>query len=298
MDHADPVHHHGRVLPDNALNPPAETVGDADEVRHEGGRRSRVDVLRRADLQEPSLVQHGETVGHRKRLLLIVRHADEGDADPFLQRLQLHFHFEPELLVQRAQRLVQQQHGRMVHQRAGERHPLLLAARQLRRQAILLRGQAHHGQRLGDARTDLGLGQPLHLKTEGDVPGHGHVGKQRVVLENKVDRAAIGRNALHVPSFDDDLAGVRLLEPGQQTERRGLAGAAGAEDGEELAFADYQREPIHRHGRPVALGHLPKLDAVPVAIHDHVLRWRGMLSRTLRFCHFWGLAHFLPRKGA
>src|SRR5205807_6164520 len=73
---------------------------------------------------------------------------------------------------------------------------------------------------------------------------------------DEVDRATIGRDALRGLPFDDDLAGVRLLESSQETQRRRLARAAGAEDREELAFADGEREAVHRHSVPVALGHL------------------------------------------
>ena len=48
-----------------------------------------------------------------------------------LQPLQLDLHLLAQLEVERRQRLVEQQHLRPVRQRAGERHALLLAAREL-----------------------------------------------------------------------------------------------------------------------------------------------------------------------
>ncbi len=48
----------------------------------------------------------------------------EGDAELLLERLQLLLHLLPELEVERAERLVEEQDLRPVHQRAGERHAL------------------------------------------------------------------------------------------------------------------------------------------------------------------------------
>ena len=53
---------------------------------------------------------------------------DEGDAARLLQRLQLVLHLLAEFEIQRAERLVKQQHPRLVDQRAGERNALALAA--------------------------------------------------------------------------------------------------------------------------------------------------------------------------
>ena len=49
---------------------------------------------------------------------------------------QLAAHAQPQILVQRRERLVQQQHARVGDQRARQRHALLLAAGKLRRQAV------------------------------------------------------------------------------------------------------------------------------------------------------------------
>ena len=66
-----------------------------------------------------------------------MRHEDQGDAEPLLQLLQLELHLLAQLAVERAQRLVAQQHARLDHERAGERHALLLAARELAGPALL-----------------------------------------------------------------------------------------------------------------------------------------------------------------
>jgi len=52
---------------------------------------------------------------------------------------------------------------------------------------------------------------------------------------------------------ESDLALVGALEPGQETERRGLAAARGPEDGEELAGPDVERNVVERDRVAVAL---------------------------------------------
>ena len=71
-----------------------------------------VDLGRRADLLDPAVVEHGQAVAHGQRLLLVVRHVDEGDADLLLDPLELDLHLLAELEVERAERLVEQQHAR------------------------------------------------------------------------------------------------------------------------------------------------------------------------------------------
>ena len=56
---------------------------------------------------------------------------DERDADVALDRLQLDLHLLAQLEVERAERLVEQQHLRTVDERSGERDALALAAREL-----------------------------------------------------------------------------------------------------------------------------------------------------------------------
>ena len=69
-----------------------------------------VDVGRRPDLLDASLVEDGEAVAHRERLLLVVRDVDERDAELALERLEEDLHLLAQLQVERAERLVEQEH--------------------------------------------------------------------------------------------------------------------------------------------------------------------------------------------
>src|SRR5689334_10503220 len=110
-----------------------EHIGRADEIGDEARLWLLVDLARRSDLYQPSFVEDGDTIGHRKRFALVVRDKDEGDADLLLQRLQLHLHLLAKFEIERAKRFVEEKHFRPVDQRARQRHALPLPAGKLRR---------------------------------------------------------------------------------------------------------------------------------------------------------------------
>ena len=86
------------------------------------------------------------------RLLLVVRDEHGRDVDLVVQPPQPLAQLGADLGVERAERLVEQQHARLDRQRAGERHALALAAGELRRVALLVAGEADDLEQLVDAR--------------------------------------------------------------------------------------------------------------------------------------------------
>ncbi len=74
-----------------------------------------------------------------------------------------------QLGVQRAERLVEQQHGRIEHQGPGQRDPLLLAAGQLPWPALLVCGHMHEFERLADLAPHGGLVDAPVAQAECDV---------------------------------------------------------------------------------------------------------------------------------
>ena len=77
------------------------------------------------------MVHHGDPVGEGHRLFLVMGDDDEGQAEVVLEVAQLELGLLAELPVERAERLVEEQHLRLLGERAGERHPLALAAGEL-----------------------------------------------------------------------------------------------------------------------------------------------------------------------
>ena len=149
-----------------------EDVALAHEVGDEIVGRPLVDLGRRGDLLDRALVHHRDAVGQDQRLFLVVGDEDRGEAEPALQAAHLELHGLAQLAVERAERLVEQQQARVEDDGAGQRHALLLAARELPRQPLVVARELDQRQRLGDAALDLGARDVAHLQREGDVALH------------------------------------------------------------------------------------------------------------------------------
>jgi hypothetical protein len=80
-----------------------------------------------------------------------VRDVDGGGLQPLVQRLDLGAHGHAQLGVQVGQRLVEQEHLGVAHDRAAHGHALALAAGELAREAIEQLRQVQDARRVVDA---------------------------------------------------------------------------------------------------------------------------------------------------
>ncbi len=235
-----------------------EDVRHADETRDELRRRVLVDLGRRADLLDPSLVEDRETVAHRQRLFLVVRDVHERDpdlADLPLDSLELDLHLLPELQVERPERLVEEEHARRIHERACERDPLALPSGELDRLAIRYVGQSDDVEDLPNPPLALCTRDALYAQAIGDVVRDRHVREQRVVLEHRVDVPLVRRAIRDVGAVELHLACVGALEARDDPERRRLPGARRAEKREELSAPDLEIDVIDGDHVAVRLAH-------------------------------------------
>ena len=239
---------------------PLEHVRDTHEAGDELARRPLVDLGRRPDLLDLAVVEHGEAVAHRQRLLLVVRHVDERNAELLLDPLQLDLELLAELEIEGAERLVEQQRLRPVHERTGERDTLSLSARELRRLPVPEPFQPHERQDVLGAASALRSRHLLHAQPVLDVLLHGHVREEGVVLKDRVDVARVRGKSRHVFAAELDRAFVRPLEPGDHAQRRRLARARRAEHREELAATDLEIDPVDGGHVAVALAQAGKAD--------------------------------------
>ena len=113
-----------------------EQIAGADEIGHKARARIVVDLSRRSDLLDPSVVHDGDAVSNRHRLFLIVRDEQRCDADLFLQLPDLVTHLHAQLRVEIGQWLIEQQKFGLERQNTSERDALLLATRKLFRIAV------------------------------------------------------------------------------------------------------------------------------------------------------------------
>ena len=246
--------------PTVGLHPPAQHVGRADEIRHEPARGTFIELLRRPELLDPPGVHDGDPIAHRQRLFLVVGHVHEGDPDLALDPLELELELASELQVEGAEGLVEQEYIGSIDQCPGERHALLLPAGELTRAAPVIPTEVDQLERLRDPPSGLGLGHTRALQAKGDVVADIEVREQRVVLEDHVDRPLVGRIVRHIAPAEQDPPARWQLEAADHAQRRCLAAARRAQQREELAGANLQRDAVDREHLAKTLLQVEQLD--------------------------------------
>ena len=115
-----------------------------------------VDLERRAELLDVAGVQHDDAVGDRQRLFLVVRHEDGGDAELALDGADFFAQADTRIFASSADSGSSSSSMRGPRREsAGQRDALLLAARELEREALAVAGQADELEHLLDARLAL-----------------------------------------------------------------------------------------------------------------------------------------------
>ena len=79
--------------------------------------------------------------------------------------------------------------------------------------------------------------------------------EQRVVLEHHVDGALVRQHLRDVLAAQQDLAGIRRLEPGEHAQQRGLAATGRPQQRKKFSGADVERELVDRGEAAEALCH-------------------------------------------
>ncbi len=179
---------HVAVLPGHAVDlGTRQEHAFADEVRDVAGRGTVIEVVGGIPLLDAALVHHADPVTDRERLALVVRDQHRGRRG----RLQdgAHLQREPlaQLDVEAGERLVEQQQHRLRRQRARQRDPLLLSARQFMRIAGRLGAELGQRQHLVDPGPTQRRFQAL--ESECDILADGQMRKQRKILEHHADLA-------------------------------------------------------------------------------------------------------------
>ncbi len=237
-----------------------EAVRLADERHDELVRGGVVELARAGDLLDATLVHHDDAVGDLHRLFLVVRHEHRRGVRLLVQPPQPDAQLRAHARVERAERLVQEQHLRFRSERARERHALALPARELRGVAVPEALQLHEVEQVVDARPQLRLGPLPDRQPERDVVTHRHVLEGRVVLEHEPDAALLRGERRRVLAGEPDRARVGRLEPRDDAQQGGLAGARRAEQRGQGAAVDVERHVVERLKVAEALRHVPYLD--------------------------------------
>ena len=124
-----------------------------------------------------------------------------------------------------------------------------------------------------DPRLDLGLRLAEHLQPEADIVADRHMRKQRVVLEDGIDRPLERRQRRDVLAIEQDFALGRIVEAGDQPQQRGLAAAGRPKQREELVFADGDGDIVESGDLALAcakdLADAANVDRIPIRSFRH-----------------------------
>ena len=169
-----------------------------------------------------------------------------------LEAQELVLHLPADERVERRERLVEEPDLGLDRERAGDADALLLATRELVREARLAPLEADEIEHLHRPLVTLLTRLPLHLERKGDVFQHRQVGHQPEVLEHHAHLAAANVDELRlrrleqVRAVEQHLAGGRLDEPRQAAHDRRFARARKPHDDEDLALADVEADVARR----------------------------------------------------
>ena len=173
-----------------------------------------------------------------------MRDQHQGGAEIAVQAEQQIAHRFGRAVVQVAGGLVGQQKSRAVHQRTGNGHALLLAARELTGPVVHAIGQPHGVQHLGGCLAGVGLSG--HLQRQGGVVQRAQAGQEVKTLEHDADAVApqigqtVGVQAAQVHAIHPDLPSRRPFKARQQEQQRGFARARWSGNGHTAALCDAQ----------------------------------------------------------
>src|SRR5262249_34100756 len=96
-------------------------------------------------------------------------------------------------------------------------------------------------------RDDVAAGAGMGANA--DIVEHRKIGKQRNVLEGSADadlRDAVRRARQDAHAFHQNVAGARLIEPGEAVEQGGLAGAVRSDQAEDLPLEHVEGDAVER----------------------------------------------------
>ena len=226
------------VQPDGAAvqRGAGQNVFAAGQPRGSDALRVGKNGLGGTDAQHLSLVQHNHFFAQAVGLVPVVGHQQSGARKVCQQAAYLALYLFPQVTVQRAEGLVQHQDAGLAHQNACQRGALLLPAGKLGGIALGKRLQPHGTQHFG-AGSAAGGGVFFCLQTAEDILFYGHIGEQRIVLEQQ-PHAPLLRRQVDVlcaveqhPPVQHDASAIRLYNACNAPQCHAFAAAGSAQQG-------------------------------------------------------------------
>jgi hypothetical protein len=175
------------------------------------------------------------------RLVDIVRHEHDSNTEAFPQSAHQILQLEPRLGVDGRERLVHQEHLRLVRDGARNGHSLLHTSRELPRILVAVAAEADRGQSIVDELLAPGRRDLLLLERQLDILGDSHPGEQRTAVLLEHDGHVCGRT-VHRRARERNVSLGRGEKTGERAQEGGLSCTRRAHHADELARADTERE--------------------------------------------------------
>jgi hypothetical protein len=220
-----------------------EDVPDIDKARHFDGGRPGHNFRRRPGLESAPMMENAHPVGEERRFLEIMRNDDCRNTQAAAKVGQFAIEPLPGDLVDRGERLVQQQRCRIAGQCAGHGDPLLLAAGKCVRPPLLQSGQADNAQQFAGAPRPLACWEMA--ERGGNICLCRHMRKQSVALEDEADGSPMGRYIDQPFCIQPNLPGAGdpalrwTVEAGNGPQDSRLAAAGRPDKGQQLALRTF-----------------------------------------------------------
>ena len=192
----------------------------------------------RSICSHPAVAHHHQPVGHRHRLVLVMRDHDGGDAAIALQHADFARHV---LRAARHRGWTAARRAAAAADGSPARGPAPRAAagrRKARAAAASPALQLHQPQHLGDPRRGGGAGMRRISSPKRDVARHRQMREQRVALEHDAHIAAIRREPRMLSPSSRMSPDVAAEKAGDHAQRGGLAAAGRPEQHDHLARLD------------------------------------------------------------
>ena len=213
---------HGILGPAAGADPVAEACGAAE------GRR-----IGRSLGHEPALAEHREMREAGRHVAVVDGREDRPPHQVGIGHEP--FQFPPFDRIETAERIVEQQHVRIVHQRPREQEPFGVAVSEGVERIVSSPVQAGHRQGAVDRRPERLAPQPPLGGPEFHELVHANAGPRGQPGRHVADRRPHGlRLPPRRPPVHDDVAGVQRQHARRRSERRRLAGTAAADQSRRL----------------------------------------------------------------
>ena len=236
------------ALLDGGDREPLEAAVGADEIGDVRGGGGAQHGGRGVELLDPALPVHGDAVAEPDRLLDVVRDEQHRLAHGGLEPQELVLEMLAYDRVDRAERLVHQQHGRVGGQRAGHADALALSAGELLRVAVAVDGRVEPDQveEFGGALTALAALPAEKMRDGRGVLQDRLVREQAHLLDDIADTAAEPDrvDGGYVVPVEEYPPLGRLDETVDHFHGGGLAAAGRSDERDQFALGDLEGEVV------------------------------------------------------